>query len=72
MSKGSDEAGDRARRLVWQPFLISRFLGTFHHLVTLIPLAWAAAGSNRNRALYDYVIHLRLLFQTKSHDIAYW
>jgi len=72
ISNGSDEAGDRARRLVWRPFLNSRFLGTFHHLVTLIPLAWAAAGSNRNGALDEYAIHLRLLFQTKSHDIAYW
>jgi hypothetical protein len=38
----------------------------------LIPLAWTAAGSNRNGALDEYAIHLRLLFQTKSHDIAYW
>jgi hypothetical protein len=53
-------------------FLNSRFLGTFHHLVTLIPLVWAAAGSNRNGALDEYAIHLRLLFQTKSYDIAYW
>jgi len=36
------------------------------------PVSLAAAGSNRNAALDEYAIHLRLLFQTKSHDIAYW